>query len=725
MSDRTRDGLFAAGSSSRGAKRVVRPRVESLEQKALLATLSPIANVAAPAALGYQVPLNGGASGDQTYSVASSNPAIQATIAKGKFLTINVTHTSSGANDPAFTGSMTFQLFEDLTPITAQKIEQLVTQGFYTSPTTGTPTLPNKNFHRIASGFPDANGFIVQGGSQSGNGQGSLSAPGFPFADEYNQQLIYDGSGQLAMANAGDDTNDSQFFITTGQPRFLDFTKTIFGQLVAGQDILTDMTKVPRDSNDAPLSPILMNSTTLSDTNPNGVVHINLTGASVGQTGTVTVTARDGSGGTVQRSFTVTAVANNDANGQPITEKPFLNPVQNQVVGLNQTAVYQIQGVATTPNDPLTYAVGGSISTGANPTFQPIPTTQGTATVDGNGIVTVTPAKGFTGVINLIVGVRDQVNRQGSGTTIDNAKNFDTQKMTLTVNNGAIVNLKPIAIPGFVAASPGTNTQVQLLATTANPGTSQTLTYTILTPPSHGTITNFNASTGTFTYTPNDAFQGNDTLTFSVTDVGAPTPNLTSNPAVETFVVGGTDTGAVRLIDRVLVITPLPKANLADTARNIINVTDVGGILQVTVNGLIDKNEPSDTSVDRIVVYGSKNADTITIDPSVILPTTLDGGHGGNNVISAGTGPAMEFGWFQRFNTLKGGASNDTIYGKAGAVRFVRSPGKDLYYAGNANLGHRQHAAIFPGKIFSTKPHPPSGTFYRFIGKHLTAIKTV
>src|SRR4051812_22902809 len=100
-----RDG----GSAAKGS-RARRPGVDPLEGRALMAAaLAPIANITVPAALGFQVPLNGAGGGaSQSYTVSSSNPDVKATIAKGQFLTVNVTHTSSGANDPAFTGSMVF-----------------------------------------------------------------------------------------------------------------------------------------------------------------------------------------------------------------------------------------------------------------------------------------------------------------------------------------------------------------------------------------------------------------------------------------------------------------------------------------------------------------------------------------------------------------------------------------------------------------------------------------
>ncbi len=726
MSDRTREGMGRSGDARHAHRRARRPGVEALEGRALMATLAPIANVSVPANLGYQVPLNGGAGANQTFSVTSSNPAVQASVAQGQFLTINVTHTSSGASDPAFTGSMTFQLFEDLTPITAAHIEELVQQGFYTSPTSGSPSLPDKNFHRVASGFPGANDFIVQGGSQSGNGSGSLNQPGFPFQDEYNQQLVYDGTGQLAMANAGNDTNDSQFYITTGMPRFLDFNKTIFGQLVSGFDILTDMTQVARGSDGTtPVNPILMNSTTLSTTNPNGVIHLSAVGTSAGQTANITVTATDPSGATTSQTFQAAVVANNDTSGQPITERPFLGTVQNQVVGAGQTDVFALPTVIPTPGDQVTYMVGGGVSTDAtNPTFTSV--SNATASVDANGVVTVTPNSGFTGVINLLVGVRDQVNRSGTGTgqTIENINNYDTQAITLTVTNGAVVNLAPIAVSGTATAQANQPTTVQLQGNNANPQSGQTLTYTLLSQPQHGTISNFNAATGTFTYTPNPNYLGTDSLNFSVTDVGAPTPNLSSTPATETITVNGANTGAVRMIGTVLVVTPVPKAP-GDKTKNVISVDQVNGNLQVTVNGQVDATAPAASGVDRIVVYGSKNGDNISVSSAVTIPTTLDGGHGhGENVLQAGGGTTREHGWFGT-NTLQGGVNHDVLIGRQGRVKFIKSAGNDLLYAGTANFGTRRHSLIFPAKQFDAHPNPPSGTYYRFVGKKLVAIKKV
>ena len=207
--------------------------------------------------------------------------------------------------------------------------------------------------------------------------------------------------------------------------------------------------------------------------------------------------------------------------------------------------------------------------------------------------------------------------------------------------------------------------------------------------------------------------------------MGAPTPNLTSNPAVETFVIGGANSGAVRVIDRVLVVTPVPKPSLADKSKNTILVDQSNGVLLVTVNGLVDAVQPNAADIDRVVVFGSKNSDTIKVTQNVTLPTTLDGGHGGVNFVTAGAGPSTMFGWFPTFNVLQGGPSNDTLTGRAGLVKFVKSGGNDTLFAGVPRIGRKDHRPIFPGKIFDAHPHSPGGTFYKFIGNTLVKTRTL
>ena len=708
MFDRMRAQAVRSQASRR---RGLRPGLLGLEGRQLLATLiSPPAVVSSPQHIGLQVPLNGGTGDNQTYTVSSDNPSVGAAIAQGQFLTINVTHASSGPSDPAFSGSMTFQLFDDLTPLTTSKIEALVTSGFYNG----------KNFHRIANNFPGPNDYIVQGGSVNGNGTGDPPGPGFPFQDEFVQQLAFTGTGQLAMANAGPDTNGSQFFITTGSPRFLDYKHTIFGQLVSGQDVLNEMTKVTTNST-TPVTPILISTATLSPVNPNGVIHVDTTQAVAGQTANLTVTATDPTNNTTTSSVIKVNVTADDST---YNARAVLLPMSTtQTVGLNQADVFKLYAFDAEPTDVLTYTVQGGTttnpSTGAT-TFVPVDSTKATATVDQTtGIVTVTPVAGFTGTISLLVGVRDQVNRAGTGTNappIDTPSNFDTNKITLTVTSGGQVNLTPIAVAqtaNVVINSPST---VQLVGNTANPGSSQTLTYNLLSPPQHGTITNFNAQNGTFTYTPGADFIGTDRVSFNVNDVGDPTPNLTSPTAVETISVTGGDTASIRVISNVLVVTPPPRT---DRGTNTIVISQVNGNVQVRVNNIIDVNSPAASSLDRVVVYGSKANDVISVDPSVSLPVTLDGGHGGKNALQAGTGAARLHGWFGQ-NTLTGGPTDDALIGRAGHVKFRKSGGLDLLFAAKT-----RHNA-YPNQLFKSSRRannlPPDGTFYRFVGNHLVRV---
>ncbi len=106
--------------------------------------------------------------------------------------------------------------------------------------------------------------------------------------------------------------------------------------------------------------------------------------------------------------------------------------------------------------------------------------------------------------------------------------------------------------PARPRSSPTPRPRIQLAGNTANPqATNQALTYQLLNQPQNGTVSNFNASTGTFTYTPNSGFTGSDALAFQVQYTSDAGTTLTSAPATETITVTGADTGAVRLIGNI------------------------------------------------------------------------------------------------------------------------------------------------------------------------------
>jgi peptidyl-prolyl cis-trans isomerase B (cyclophilin B) len=114
-------------------------------------------------------------------------------------------------------GTIELELFADRTPVTVNNFVFLAGEGFYDGLT----------FHRI---IPD---FVLQGGDPAGDGSGG---PGYQFEDEIVDDLKFNEPFLLAMANSGEDTNGSQFFITTGEPRHLNGLHTIFGRVTKGKE---------------------------------------------------------------------------------------------------------------------------------------------------------------------------------------------------------------------------------------------------------------------------------------------------------------------------------------------------------------------------------------------------------------------------------------------------------------------------------------------------------
>jgi peptidyl-prolyl cis-trans isomerase B (cyclophilin B) len=116
-------------------------------------------------------------------------------------------------------GTIKLQLHDDKTPKTVENFEKLVGKGFYDGLT----------FHRV---IPD---FMIQGGCPQGTGTGG---PGYNFEDEFHPDLKHDSPGILSMANAGPNTNGSQFFITHVPTPWLDQKHSVFGKVLEGQDVV-------------------------------------------------------------------------------------------------------------------------------------------------------------------------------------------------------------------------------------------------------------------------------------------------------------------------------------------------------------------------------------------------------------------------------------------------------------------------------------------------------
>ncbi len=121
-------------------------------------------------------------------------------------------------------GTIRIELFADKTPKTVENFEQLCEKKYYDGLT----------FHRV---IPD---FMIQGGCPEGTGTGG---PGYKFEDEFHPDLRHDGPGVLSMANAGPNTNGSQFFITHLATPHLDGKHSVFGKVIEGQDVVDSIEK--------------------------------------------------------------------------------------------------------------------------------------------------------------------------------------------------------------------------------------------------------------------------------------------------------------------------------------------------------------------------------------------------------------------------------------------------------------------------------------------------
>jgi peptidyl-prolyl cis-trans isomerase A (cyclophilin A) len=157
-------------------------------------------------------------------------------------------------------GQITCELFQDKAPIAVANFIGLA-KGTkdWINPVSkatkhNTPLYNGTIFHRVIPGF------MIQGGDPAGNGGGD---PGYKFKDEIVPGLNFDRPGRLAMANAGPNTNGSQFFITDGVAPHLNGHFTIFGQC-APTSVVTKIATVPRDIHDRPLHPVKLIKVTIT-----------------------------------------------------------------------------------------------------------------------------------------------------------------------------------------------------------------------------------------------------------------------------------------------------------------------------------------------------------------------------------------------------------------------------------------------------------------------------
>lgn len=324
--------------------------------------------------------------GPLTITVQSSNPSVIAAemITNQKSLRLNI----NGY------GEMVFRLFADEAPRPVSRIEQLVNSGFYNQ------TASNKIiFHRVIDNF------VLQAGDPTGTGSGGSTLADFD--DQFDFDLQHNRTGILSYAKSSDDTNDSQFFITEGPQRHLDFNHSIFGQLIEGEAVREGISRT-QVSSTRPVNEISINSAEIFNDTENGLIRLRALANS--GTSTITVTVTDSTGRSSTRTFTATAAADT-ANGGP-----FLSDitVPTSIVAGQPTTI-QLQG-NDVEGDAVYYDATrvGSV----NYTFN---------INNDTGLLTLTPPANYTGQLQISVGVRAKT---GTPTTQDT---FDTQLLTFNV----------------------------------------------------------------------------------------------------------------------------------------------------------------------------------------------------------------------------------------------------------------------------------------------------
>jgi cyclophilin family peptidyl-prolyl cis-trans isomerase len=141
-------------------------------------------------------------------------------------------------------GTIGLELYDDDAPRTVQNFTKLAADGFYDGVT----------FHRVIEDF------MIQGGDPTGTGSGG---PGYQFEDEFNDHPVVRGA--LAMANAGPDTNGSQFFIVTADAcPWLDGKHTVFGRVTEGMDVVDEISRLETGPGDRPREEVRIEAIALS-----------------------------------------------------------------------------------------------------------------------------------------------------------------------------------------------------------------------------------------------------------------------------------------------------------------------------------------------------------------------------------------------------------------------------------------------------------------------------
>jgi peptidylprolyl isomerase domain and WD repeat-containing protein 1 len=190
---------------------------------------------------------------DDTKSLIANRDVFNETIIQPKIMTDLPTKPAYSATTKVTLhtsmGDISIQLFPEYAPLAVENFVTHCRNGYYDRLT----------FHRVVKGF------MIQGGDPEGNGTGGESIWGGTFKDEFTPHLRHDQPFTVSMANAGKNTNGSQFFITTEKTPWLDDKHTVFGRAVSGFEVVKNIEALATDKSDRPLEPPCIDSVTVAD----------------------------------------------------------------------------------------------------------------------------------------------------------------------------------------------------------------------------------------------------------------------------------------------------------------------------------------------------------------------------------------------------------------------------------------------------------------------------
>ncbi|MCO6045580.1 peptidylprolyl isomerase [Aeoliella sp. ICT_H6.2] len=320
-----------------------------------------------------------------TYEVSTDNAGVTATL---------LTDNRSMRIAVEGYGDMVFELFEDRASRATDRVIELADDDFY----------DDVIFHRVV------NGFVIQGGDPTGTGSGGSTLGDFD--DQFNVDLQHNRRGLLSFAKSGDDTNDSQFFITETATRSLDFNHTIFGIMVEGEANREAISNTAVEKQEltpeisSPVNDVVMRDVEIFTDTENAVLMLK---ADEGVSGPVeiTVTVTNSAGNSFERKFTV------NVEDDTFDNRPFLDDIAPVSIEAGTSAQIQLSS-QDVDGGPIIYQAFESGS--VDYTFD----------LTDEGLLTVTPPDGFTGTMEIEV----RVTRNASSQT-----DFDAQLVVIEVTD--------------------------------------------------------------------------------------------------------------------------------------------------------------------------------------------------------------------------------------------------------------------------------------------------